>query len=373
MRTQFSRRKILALASAYGTASLLGESRVMKAPKPLGVAILGLGGYARGQIAPAFEFAEHAELVGLITGSPDKLPKWQKKYEIPDGNVYTYDNMEDIAKNDAIDVVYVITPTGTHADFTIRALEAGKHVICEKPMAPTVADCTRMIEAARKADRMLQIGYRLYWEPFHNRLITAMRDLEFGNWKELSTDFSIRMKDKVVEDLAKHPSQQWRIDPELGVAGSLYDLGVYAIQGAFYAGGLHPVSVTAKSSTDRKDYFKVPEHWEWELTYADGRKSQHGSSYGKSANFLHVETEEGPLKIDTAYSYHSQKGVTPTGPMEFEQVYQQAGQLDGQMLAILKRAANITPAEMGRRDIRICNAVMEAAESGKSVPLSFEY
>ena len=373
MNTHLSRRRLLALTAAYGALPLFGDKRVKGDAKPLGVAILGLGDYATKQIAPAFTHCKHAKLTGIITGSPEKIPAWQEKHEIPDGNIYSYENMAEISKNKDIDVVYVITPTGTHADFSIRAFEAGKHVICEKPMAPTVADCTRMIEAAQKADRMLQIGYRLYWDPYHTRLITAMRDKEFGDWTAMETGFGYKIQDKVLSNLEEHPDVDWRVSKDLGIAGALYDVGVYAIQGAFYGGQIHPTAVTAKSWTDRKELFEVPEHWEWELEYADGRKSKHTSSYGGGGNYLHLQTEEGKLHLDGAYGYEGQKGETPLGPMDFAQVYQQVGQLDGQMLAILKRKANITPAEMGRRDIRICNAVMEAAESGNKVPLKFEY
>ena len=366
-----SRRSLLGLAAAYGTSSLFGDVRKNSEPKQLKVAILGLGDYAKNRIAPAMLKSRYAKLAGIITGTPEKIPVWQEKYEIPDGNIYNYETMGEMAGNQDIDVVYVITPTGTHADFTIRALEAGKHVICEKPMAPTHEDCTRMIEAAKKANRMLQIGYRLYWDPYHTRLITAMRDKEFGDWTGLESGFGYKVKEAGL----KHSHVRWRISKDLGVAGALYDVGVYAVQGAFYASQTHPVSVTATSSTDRPEMFtEVPEHWHWELEYADGRRSKHMSSYGKGGNYLHVQTPEGKLHLESAYSYEGQSGETPLGPMDFAQVHQQMLQLDAQMLAIHKRASNITPGEMGRRDIRLVNAVMEAAESGKSVKLgTFEY
>ncbi|MGJ8697919.1 MAG: Gfo/Idh/MocA family protein [Verrucomicrobiaceae bacterium] len=372
-----SRREALSLSTKAILASTLGlqsswaDVRENSDPRPLGLAILGLGDYATTRIAPALTKTRHVKLTGLITGSPDKLPGWQGKYKIPDENVYTYDDLEKIADNKDIDVVYVITPTGTHADFTIRALEAGKHVICEKPMAPTVAECDRMIEAAKKANRMLQIGYRLYWDPYHTRLITAMRDKEFGDWTALESGFGYSINKNSIH----LPHIAWRIGKELGIAGALYDVGVYAIQGAFYATQIHPVRVTATSSTDRPDVFtEVPENWEWELEYADGRKSKHMASYNRNGNNLHVQTEEGKLHIDSAYNYEGQTGETPLGPMDFEQVFQQALQLDAQALAIHKRASNVTPGEMGRRDIRVVNAVMEAAATGKPVEFSkFEY
>ena len=108
----------------------------------LGIALLGLGGYAKGQIAPSLQHTKHCYLAGIVTGSPEKIPEWQQQYGIKDENVYSYDTMEELADNPEIDVVYVITPTATHRDFAVRAANAGKHVWCEKPMAMTPAAMT---------------------------------------------------------------------------------------------------------------------------------------------------------------------------------------------------------------------------------------
>jgi len=373
-QNRFNRRSAIALGSAASLAAVLrlrSAPAVQTNPEPekLGIALLGLGDYATNWLAPAIAQSRYGKITSIITGSPEKVPTWQEKYKIPDANVYNYKNLEDIANNEDIDVVYVVTPTGLHHKFAIRALEAGKHLICEKPMAPTAEDCTRMITAARKADRMLQIGYRLYWEPHHVRLMTAMRDKEFGKWQSLETAFAGNMTD------FQDPKNKWRIDKELGIGGALYDLGVYAVQAGFYASQQHPIRVTATNSTDRKEIFtEVPEHWNWELEYPDGRKSTHWSSYGKNGNHLKIVTEEGPLEINRAYGYDGQTGKTPVGSMDFEQIFQQTNQIDGQMLAIHRRKANIVPGEMGRRDIRLITAVMESADLGKPVNLGkFEY
>ncbi|MDX1680192.1 MAG: Gfo/Idh/MocA family oxidoreductase [Akkermansiaceae bacterium] len=366
---RYSRRSAIALGSGglLATALQLRSAPAVQA-KPelgkLGIALLGLGDYATNWLAPAIEQSKLARIAGVVTGSPEKVPDWQKKYGIPDDAVYNYENLEDIASNDDIDIIYVVTPTGLHHGYGIRALQAGKHLICEKPMAPTTADCTRMIEAARKAKRSLQIGYRLYWEPHHVHLRTAMRDKRHGDWKNLDTAFAYRMTD--FED----PKNQWRIDKELGIGGALYDLGVYAVQAGFYASQQLPVSVKASSTTDRDKIFdEVPEHWEWELEYADGRKSTHWSSYGKGGNHLRMNTDEGALSIEQAYSYTGQSGETPDGPMDYKQVFQQTRQIDGQMMSIHRRNAILAPGEMGRRDIRLINAIMESADSGKEVKL----
>lgn len=152
----------------------------MEGEKQLGIALLGLGNYATTQLAPAIKNARNARLTGIVTGSPDKIPVWQKEHNMPNENVYNYSNFDTIAENKDIDIVYVVTPTGLHAEYAIRALKAGKHVICEKPMAPTVEDCTRMIHAAEANKRTLQIDYRLHWDPFHLCLMNAMKEKQSG-------------------------------------------------------------------------------------------------------------------------------------------------------------------------------------------------
>ena len=146
----------------------------------LGFALVGLGNYATGQLAPALQETEHCKLTGIVTGSPDKVPEWQEKYDIPDENVYNYENFDEIADNDAIDVVYVVLPNSMHAEYTIRAAQAGKHVISEKPMATSVADCQRMIDACNEAGKKLAIGYRLHFEPHHQRAMEIGQEQLFG-------------------------------------------------------------------------------------------------------------------------------------------------------------------------------------------------
>ncbi len=359
---------MLGLGAAASLAPFLKLRAQDDNDQRLGVALLGLGDYATHQLAPALQRTRNAKLTGIITGSPEKIPSWQEKYAIPDANTYNYDNLEKIADNDDIDIVYVVTPTALHTDYTIRALEAGKHVICEKPMAPTVEDCTRMIEAASKHGKMLQIGYRLHWDPFHLRLMEAMRTKEFGPWKAIDTADAGRMT-----DFTGHNA--WRVNKELGIAGALYDLGVYAVQAAFYASQEHPVKVTARSWTDReKEFSEVPEHWEWDLEFSGGRVAKGMASYGKNGNHVRVETEQGLIQIDPAYGYRGQKGSTPEGPMDFEHVPQQQLQIEGQVKTIVSGGESPVPGRMGRRDVQVLRGIMEAAASGEAVTFGkFDY
>lgn len=133
----------------------------------LGIALVGLGNYSNGQLAPALQETEHCYLAGIVTGTPSKIDRWKSKYSIPDANVYNYQNFDSIKDNTNIDIVYVVLPNSMHAEYVIRAAQAGKHVICEKPMALNVKECDDMIAACKKAGKMLSIGYRLHFEPFN--------------------------------------------------------------------------------------------------------------------------------------------------------------------------------------------------------------
>ncbi|NBP69848.1 MAG: gfo/Idh/MocA family oxidoreductase, partial [Cytophagia bacterium] len=149
----------------------------------LGIALVGLGSYAEGQLAPALLQTEHCYLAGIVTGTPAKVKPWQERYGIADKNVYSYENFDSIANNKDIDIVYVVLPNAMHAEFVIRAAQAGKHVICEKPMATTVEDCDRMIQACAKAKVQLSIGYRLHFDPYHLELTKLVKDNAIGKLK----------------------------------------------------------------------------------------------------------------------------------------------------------------------------------------------
>ena len=355
----FTRREILRLGAAACVLPFARLRAQERGQRQLGVALLGLGNYSTNQLGPALKQTRNARLTGIVTGSPEKIPKWQDEYGVPDQNVYNYENFDEIADNPDIDIVYVVTPTALHPEFSIRAARAGKHVICEKPMAPTVEDCTRMIEAAQQAGVTLQIGYRLHWDPFHLRLMEAMENKEFGDWKSIEA-----ANGSVMRDFTGH--RAWRVNKALSVAGALYDSGVYTVQAQLYTARIHPVRVTARHSTERTEHFKeVPETYEWTLEFADGRNADGWSSYGRSGNFIRAQVEQGEIEIQPSSGYSGQRGRTPAGPMDFKHVNQQVLQIDGQALAILEKEPSRVPGEMGRRDIRVLRGIVEAGETGK--------
>ncbi len=148
-------------------------------PSPLppksrvGFAVLGLGRLALEEILPAFAQSKRARLVALISGTPDKAKLVAERYGVAPDAVYGYGDWARIGADPAIQAVYVVTPNALHREFTLAAAAAGKHVLCEKPMATSAADCQAMIDACARAGRHLMIAYRCQYEP-NNRAVQAM-------------------------------------------------------------------------------------------------------------------------------------------------------------------------------------------------------
>src|SRR5882762_11497745 len=171
--TDISRRDFL---RGLGTAGLvagfgLRPQHVFRENRKLGVALLGLGRYSTGQLGPALRETKLCYLAGVVTGHPEKGEKWAADYNLNKKNIYSYETFDRIADNKDIDIVYVVTPPALHPEFTIRAAKAGKHVISEKPMATSVADCDAMIAACQTAKVKLSIGYRLHFDPYLKELM----------------------------------------------------------------------------------------------------------------------------------------------------------------------------------------------------------
>lgn len=329
----------------------------------LGIALVGLGGYATGQLGPALLQTEHCYLAGIVTGSPSKIPAWKEKYGIPDKNIYNYDNYDSIANNPDIDIVYVVLPNSMHAEYTIRAAGAGKHVICEKPMAISVEECNRMMNACKAANKSLSIGYRLHFDPYNLEMARLGTQKVYGDIKKLSSTFSFVAQ-----------AGQWRLDKKLAGGGPLMDLGIYCMQGIMYTTGMEPVAVTAQSPpvSDPSKFKNVEETLSWQMEMPNGAIAECRTSYSESGNFLRAEAANGWFELKPAFNYSGLKGSTSDGKViEYPRLSQQAKQMDGIALAIKNNKTSIVPGEMGRRDLRIIEAIYEAMRTGKRISTKF--
>lgn len=326
----------------------------------LGIALVGLGTYSSEQLAPALQQTEHCYLAGIVTGTPSKVLHWKAKYDLPDDACYSYETFDAINNNADIDIVYVALPNSLHADYTIRAAQAGKHVICEKPMALTVDECDRMIAACKGAGVSLSIGYRLHFEPHNNEMMRLGRQKVFGAVKLIEAHHGLGY------------TSGWRINKQLAGGGPLMDVGIYCVQAARYTTGSEPVAVTAQEGFKKyKRKFKdVEESITWQMEMADGSIAHCTSSYIKKRNALRMEAETGWAELDPAYPYTGVKGRTSEGELDFPQVNQQAEQMDAIALGIKEGYPSPVPGEEGRQDVKILLAIYEAMRTGERVVIS---
>ncbi|GAA4111347.1 Gfo/Idh/MocA family oxidoreductase [Aquimarina addita] len=329
--------------------------------KPLGVCLVALGSYSTGVLAPALQLTKHCKLTGIVTGSPHKIPIWQKKYGIKDSNVYSYNNMDQIANNADIDVIYIVLPTGLHAQYAIKAAETGKHVWCEKPMAKTAVECQSIIDACAKNKVKLSIGYRMQHEPNTQTVIGFATSKPYGQIKTVRAEIGYNVS---------NPDRTWRLNSELG-GGTMYDLGVYALNAARYTTGEEPVSVIAKQMTTRPEIFtETDETTHFTLEFPSGAVAHGKTSVGKSMHELYVDCENGWYTLAPFSMYSGVTGKTSDDKLLNTYVEnQQARQMDDDALAIINNTSVLVPGIEGMKDIKIVEAIYQAAKSGKKIKL----
>jgi glucose-fructose oxidoreductase len=356
-RVSLSRRDFIGRVS-LGAAALSLSTRLGAAEaapqKKLGIALAGLGGYARGQLAPALKnYTQHCRLVGVVTGSKEKGQQWAKDHGFPEKNIYSYDTMAQMADNPDIDIVYVVTPNALHAQHTIAAAKAGKHVICEKPMAISVAECDAMIAACQAANVKLSIGYRLHFDPFHQELKRHAREKDFGPFMKITGANGFTMPRKV-----------WRADHKLSGGGPLMDMGIYCLHAACMAAdGAAPIAVTATEhpKTRPEIFADVEEGLDWTMEFANGAKAEFMSSYSRNDGRFRAEAEKDFMAFEPAFGYNGIKVMTSKGPLAITPVpSQQAIQMDDFAQCVRDRRQTIVPGEMGRRDMTVVEAIYKA-------------
>ena len=360
LHSSLSRRSFVGRFALGATAlALAGRARGQTPPaKKLGLALCGLGQYSKGQLGPALKLTQHCRLAGVITGSKEKGVQWAKDYGFPEKNVYHYDTMQQMADNPDIDIVYVVTPNALHAPHTIAAAKAGKHVICEKPMAMNTAECDAMIAACKAANVRLSIGYRLHFEPHTQELKRLAKEKDFGAFMKMSGGNGFVMQRKV-----------WRADYKLSGGGPLMDMGIYSVQAACMAAGEATcIAVTAKEhpKTRPEIFSDVEEGLDYTLEFSNGAKAELVTTYADRIGKFRAEGDKGWIALEPAHSYQGIKADTSRGPLQVTPpASQQALQMDDFALCVREKRESIVGGAMGRRDMRIIDAIYEAAKTGK--------
>ena len=296
---RFTRRELGRLA-AMGAASRMASRAVAQEPdRPFRYCMVGLGRISMQHFMPGTRQSKHSRVTALVSGHRDKADKMAAEYGIPAKNIYNYENYDAIAQNRDIDAVYIALPNGMHAEYTIRAAKAGKHVLCEKPMANTAAEAQGMVDACRQANRKLMIAYRCQFEPANLQAIQLIRDGKLGTIQsiESANGFNIR-------------AGEWRITKTLGGGGPLMDMGIYSLNACRYLTGEEPTGeLKAYSSvTDRDGRFKeVEENLSWTMKFPSGAMATCTTTYGAGMpGTFTVYGSKGTMHMDAAFGYQGQ-------------------------------------------------------------------
>ena len=344
------------------------ELRVPDIPgKKVGYAIVGLGQLAIWNILPAFAKCEKSKVVALVSGHPDKAHKIAVRYGVDAKNIYNYENYDSIKDNPEVDVIYIVLPNSMHAEYTIRGLKAGKHVLCEKPMATSVADCEAMIDAGKKANKKLMIGYRCHYEPFNQAMIETARSKKFGALKIIQTDAGFNIGDPT----------QWRLNKKMAGGGSLMDIGIYALQACRYISGEEPTEVQAMwYATPNDPRFKeVEESINFQLRFPSGVLANATSSYGcEYRSHFRALAEKGYFELDPAMSYSGLRMREFDG-QQLSEVFLQprdhfASEMEHFSGCVMDNQEPLTPGEEGLRDMKIIAKIYEACKTGNTIKLT---
>lgn len=347
------------------------EKELPEAPgRRLGWAIVGLGQFALNQIVPAFAEARNAKLVGLVSGNREKAERVAERYGVARKNLYDYMSFDSIRDNPEIDVVYVITPNALHPEFAIRAAKAGKHVMCEKPMANTPEECQAMIAAAKEAGRKLMIGYRAHFEPHNVKAVELARTGKLGTIRLVTSDHHRHIDPSV-------PADQWRLDRRLAGGGSLVDIGIYSLQAARYMTGEEPVAVAAQISTPKDDprFREVEDLVSFQLQFPSGAQAHLSSSYtAQNVKRIQALGTKASAILDPATEYEGNRlqvrSEAGLDEVKVKDASQFAAEIDHMSECVRTGADPKTPGEEGLRDIRLIKAIYAAAEAGSWLKLN---
>ena len=235
-RRDFARLSAMALAARFVPA-LNAQALARKT----GYAVIGLGRIA-GHFMPGVQLTTNSRITGLVSGHRDKAERIAAQYGVPQTSIYNYENFDEIAHNPEVDAVYVALPNSMHAEYTIRAAQAGKHVLCEKPMCISVAQAEQMIAACKASNVKLMIAYRCHYKPTNLRAIQLIREGALGQVQAIESTYGFNCA-----------RGEWRLNKRLAGGGPLFDVGIYSLNACRSLTGEEPEHIAAFASTIDKD------------------------------------------------------------------------------------------------------------------------
>ncbi len=291
---RFTRREFAKLGS-LGLAARFASDLIAETPNSkIGYAVIGLGRIA-GHFMPGTRDTTNSQITGLVSGHRDKADRIAAQYGVPQTSIYNYENFDEIVRNPNVQAVYVALPNSMHAEYTIRAAKAGKHVLCEKPMATSVADCESMIAACKAANVKLMIAYRCHYEPTNLKAIKLIRDGALGQVQAIVSPFGFNIA-----------PGEWRLNKKMAGGGPLFDVGIYSLNACRYLTGEEPEHISAYASTIDHDgrFDQVEENVDWTMRFPSGIVASCSTTYGANMEgFFRVYGSKGWLEVENAFVY----------------------------------------------------------------------
>ncbi len=338
----------------------------MASSKRVGYAVVGLGRIAEWAVLPAFRHSKKAKLIALVSGDEKKARRLAGTFGASD--YYTYDDYPLCLSHPQVEAVYIATNNGTHCEYTMRAAAAGKHVLCEKPMATTVEECQRMIGACGEKQVRLMIAYRKYFEPASLMLKKLVTSGKLGRLIIIHSAFTILLGQK---------TPAWQFDRKLAGGGSLMDVGVYCVNTVRWLTGEDPLEASAYSWTVEPARFsEVEENIAFRLTFPHGLVLQATSSFGAAqASFLHIHGERGWAALDPAFAYNEERrlfGKIGGRWLEkkFKVMDEFALEIDSFAQSIRRKRDPEPDGNEGLRDIAIIQAIYRSARENRPIPVN---
>jgi predicted dehydrogenase len=352
------------------------ESDEMPAPWPdskrIRFAIVGLGRLTLDRILPSFASSTRCKVTALVSGDRAKALHVAAQYGVRAEHLYDYETYDRLREDDAVDVVYIVLPNSMHAEYTVRAAKAGKHVLCEKPMATSVSDCQQMIDACAQANKKLMIGYRMQYEPYNREVIRLARAGMIGALKSFVSTNGQTQGD----------ANQWRLKKAMSGGGPLPDMGIYCLNAARYISGEEPVEIQAIQFTSPNDprFVEVEEIVSFTMRFPSGFLASCSTSYGfHDSKQYRLCGAEGWIDLDPAYPYSGQtmrvgrkesgSNVEGIERRELASKNQFALEMDHMASCVVENRKPHTPGEEGMQDMKIIASIYDAARSGSVVKL----
>jgi predicted dehydrogenase len=351
-----------------------GPPSALSPERRLGFAIVGLGRLALEEIMPAFAMCKLAKPTAVVSGDAAKANQVAQQYGINPKNIYNYQNYDSIRNNPDVDIIYIVLPNSMHREYTVRGAQAGKHILCEKPMATSVADCQEMINACKQANRRLMIAYRCQYDPYHRAAIQMVRHKELGRVTVIQANNGQNQGNNL---------SQWRLKKALAGGGCLPDVGIYCLNATRYLTGEEPIEISAQtfSTPDDPRFQEVEESVTFQLRFPSGILAVCSTSYGyHEARSFRVCGSDAWLQLDPAFAYNglrmsvSRKSSSNNMANNFTEVRmteknQFALEIDHMADCVIHNKQPHTPGEEGLQDQKLMATIYEAARTGKTIKL----